>query len=124
MQSFVHPALYLWDKKTAMQKEHQDEQCYFNEPNTSHQFLYKLCKTDLSPSIFYPHILEIGCGERETCSLCRTGLQGNRHRPCSQPRISGPIKKTASGYKGEIQDDGFLQLLGFPLPAHPDTRCH
>ena len=109
-----------------MQKRHQDRQCYFNElANTSRSFYINYVKQFISLSSS-THILEIGCGEGGNllpfaeldCKV--TGIDRAASRIHQAQSFFA-----ASGYKRRIQDDGFLQLLfSFPLPAHPDTRCH
>ena len=98
-----------------MQKRHQDRQCYFNElANTSRSFYINYVKQFISLSSS-THILEIGCGE------------GGNLLPFAELdcKVTGTILLRRLRLQRRIQDDGFLQLLfSFPLPAHPDTRCH
>ena len=62
---------------------------------------------------------------RQPASLCRTRLQGNRNRPCSQSHTPGRNLLHRLRLQRRIHHNGFLQLfLSFPLPTHPDTRCY
>ena len=109
-----------------MQKRHQDRQCYFNElANTSRSFYINYVKQFISLSSS-THILEIGCGEGgNLLPFAELGCKVTGIDRAASRIYQAQSFFAASGYKGEFRTMDFFNFsFSFPLPAHPDTRCH
>lgn len=66
---------------------------------------------NLSPQPFHPHTGNRLRRRRQPASLCRTRLQGNRNRPCSQSHTPGRNLLHRLRLQRRIHHNGFLQLF-------------